>query len=388
MLEKKASVACVFASFICVSLKAQTVNNLKVEDLSVDSSPEEIAQAHADLKKGAAIVRVTNGTQKDIERLISVPLFSATVQAATGPTQATSAKLLNSPPLQMTGAAAYKDEHGVVRSDVVYSSTRPTTNTSQGSSLDALNTWVEQEQARELGTAGEGDQPEPPAEAWTAVYRQTWISTDDYKNQAELTLGVFRLNTISRSSDYYMVATVPQTKPNFAGTCEGLHCDWHTISRSVYMGPAVTEPPNDDNPLIDHGPTGTITDKESGFEVGGDVSKEAAFSAGYSEHWSTPSVVTTDRADYSKGQGHWDEDMQFSGAACDPTYAPPVSTGGFLSKQAGIFEVPAATTSITVPVEFDAHFCYFDVGYNWAQPVHSDVTVKPSYPFPFRPWGL
>jgi hypothetical protein len=376
MLRKKPSIAWVFACFICVSLMAQTANNLKLEDLSVDSSPAEIAKAHADLKNGTAILRVTGGSQKDIQRLIGVPLLGATVKAASGATQASRAQLLNKRPLQMTGAAAYKDEKGVIRSAVVFSSPTSTEAKNEESLANSLNRWIEREQARQLGGSGEDDGPKPPEDAWTAVYRQTILSSDDYKNQTELTLGVFRLNTISKSSDYYMVATVPQTNPNFGGTCHGLHCDWHTIGRSIYMGPVITEPPSDNNKLIDHGPTGTITDKETGFEVGGDLSKEAAFSAGYSEHWSTPSVVTTDSSDYSKGQGHWEEAMQFSGAQCDPTSAPPVSTGGFLSRQAGIFEVPAETRYITAPVEFDAHFCYFDLGYNWAKPVYSDISLS------------
>jgi hypothetical protein len=71
--------------------------------------------------------------------------------------------------------------------------------------------------------------------------------------------------------------------------------------------------------------------------------------------------------------------MQFSGATCDPTYAPPVSTGVFLSRQAGIFEVPVATTGLTLPVEFDSHFCFFNLG-TGIYPQRSDIVIQLELP--------
>jgi hypothetical protein len=374
VLRKKALPTCVLACF-SMSLFAQTPKSLKVEDLGADSSPADLARAHADLKNGGAILRVTGGNQKEIEHLIGVPLLGATVKTATGQHSMNKAGLSSTPSLQMTAAAAYKDKNGAIRSAVVFSPTAVGTAAGEESSLKHLNAWVEQEQARALAAApAESVDPEPPPEAWTAIYRTTVLGSDAWQSDGELTVGVFRLNSISRDKDYYMVATVPQTKPNFDGTCYGLHCGWHTLSRSLDIGSADTTPAGD-VALIDHGPTGTITDSESGFEVGGDLNAEGpGISVGYSASWSTPSVVTTDHSDGSAG--HWEETMHFSGGICNPVSAPVTSTGAFLSRQAAIFAVPAETAGITVPIRFVSHMCWYDFINNPFNGTASDIVIQ------------
>ncbi|MBV8069650.1 MAG: Ig-like domain repeat protein [Acidobacteriaceae bacterium] len=379
MFRKNALLACIFACFLGAPSFPQTARNLEVEDLGVNSSPDAVTQAQAKFNNGIAILRVQSGTQQDIERLIGIPLLGATVKAATAQAPLSKAELLNSPSLQVTAAAGYKDEQGVVRSAVVFTATSPsksTGSTSAESGLSSLNTWIQHEQARASGSTAESTAPEPPPAAWTAIYRTTLMIVSDV-NSAELTIGVFRMNSTSLGKDFYLVATVPETKPAFDGTCDSAHCGWHTIARSTYMYPAATVP-RAGGALVDHGPTGTTTESETSFDVGGDLTKYGpGVSTAYSEKWSTPSVVTTDRSDPS--QGHWDESFQFSGNPCNPVSPPGSSTGTFLSRQAGIFQVPAATSQIIVPIEFDSQFCFFDPS-NGPSPEHQGIVIQLSTP--------
>jgi hypothetical protein len=201
MLQKKALLVCAFSCLLSVPSFAQVAKNLEVEDLGVDSSPEAVAQAQADLKNGAAILRVKSGSQKDVEQLIGIPLFDTVVKAATGKAPTSRADLLSSPSLQVTAAAAYKDERGVIRSAVVFSSSAAATTSDVQSGLKSLNGWIEAERAREADPAADSADPEPPPEAWTAIYRITLIVSQT--NDAELTIGLFRLNSISQSNDLH-----------------------------------------------------------------------------------------------------------------------------------------------------------------------------------------
>jgi hypothetical protein len=226
-----AVMVCLLASvFAPRSVLAQTPRTLEVVDLGTDASPDTVAKARAGFKTGTTILRVMGGKQADVERLIGIPLMSATVKSATG--LISRAELLSRPSSQLRGAAAYKDARGMVRSVLAFASD---SSWNEGTERwrNSLDTWIEHEQSRALTAAADSSDPEPPPEAWTAIFRTTLI-TEASSNQAELTIGVFRLNSISLGKDYYMVATVPQTTPAFDGTCNGFYYGWHTLGRSIY----------------------------------------------------------------------------------------------------------------------------------------------------------
>ncbi len=355
----RVAIHCLLAILMAgVAAFGQARESLQVIDLGGQTAPETLARAHAKLKAGTAILRVTSGDQGEMERLIGIPLMSVNVKnATTKGASASSADLQRSPSLPLRAAAAYKDEHGVMRSAVVFSSDPKPASVDGGRRDDPLNTWIEHEQART--TASEtGGGPEPPAEAWTSLYRTTLLSDDANSNRSQLTIGVFRLNSISKNSDFYMVATVPQNSPAWDGSCRlGFDCGWHTLSRETRMGSLTTVP--DASPiLVDHGPTGTSTEKTTGFHIGGSLSKDGpGVDVGYSEDWSTDSLTTFDRS--TETQGHWPEQFQFSGdEPCHPIgNLPPLSTGTSFSRQAGIFEVPSSTAEVVLPIEFDTDFC-------------------------------
>jgi hypothetical protein len=98
-----AVMVCLVASmFAPRSVLAQTTRTLEVIDLGTDASPDTVAKARAGFKAGTTILRVMGGTQADVERLIGVPLMSATVKSATGRTGPISREeLLSRPSLQL-----------------------------------------------------------------------------------------------------------------------------------------------------------------------------------------------------------------------------------------------------------------------------------------------
>jgi hypothetical protein len=364
--------------FAAVSAIGQTPGSLKVVDLATDTPMEAIEQAHAGFAAGDTILRVTNGTPEDVQQLIGASLPNADVTTGT-PGRATGANgsLANQPKSLLRAAAAHKDKTGGIRSVSVFSPNEPD-SVSIERWTQALDAWIDGEQAEELAMSPAASNPEPPQDAWTPLYRTTVISIDGSENKSQLTFAVYRMNSISTDKDFYMVATVPQTAPHFDERCNGAHCGWHTLDRSIKIFQPVTVPSS--KPILaDHGPTGTIKETTTGFTVGLDLSTDvsAGISASYSESWSTPDVVTTDNSNHADAS--WSEEFQFSGLPCNPTSAPGTSTGTFLSRQAAIFQVPAATTTIPIHVNFSANYCYYDfLEYGFAGNHHSssiDVTI-------------
>jgi hypothetical protein len=158
---------------VATAALSQAPRNLQVVDLAADSSPEAVEQAHAAFSAGNTILRVTSGSPDEIRRLIGVSLGAAEVNVTTTGGTPSDAEPSKS---TLRAAVAYKDRNGAIRSAVVYSP-----NEWQGQSVnrwtDSLNAWIEREQLQQSGVSSEGAEPEPPHDAWTALYRSTIIAT-------------------------------------------------------------------------------------------------------------------------------------------------------------------------------------------------------------------
>jgi hypothetical protein len=349
---------------------------LSVIDLTTASSPDAIRQAQTALANRSAIIRVAGGTEADIKRLIGVQVGRATVKAASGtrPIGAAAVRAAGQP-LTLQAMAAYTDANGTVRTAQAYAPGSATANTEAGW-RKSLDSWTTREQSRaSAGGTLPGD-PEPPAQAWTLLLMETIFGGSSggqaSGGDAQTSVGVYRLNSNDLKYDYYMVTVAPQTTPDFDGTCNGLVCSWHTTARTTFMSPVVISPtvPGGAN-LVDHGPTGTISSSGASFSIGGNLDAGGpGVNASYSASWSQPDMVTVDNS--TSTEGVWQESVTFPGLSqpCDPTSAPGVSTGTFLSYQAGIFQVPIGTSGVEVPLETDSHLCnfnFFRSPENWFQ---------------------
>ena len=354
--------------------------SLEVIDLNSTSAADEASKARAAFAKGDAIVRMIGASPADFERLVGVR--TGEIKAFSDKTQKPGAASRRQ--LKLQAVAAYVDGKGILRSLLSFAP--------DGDGWrKQMDEWVAREQSKAAGILQEGDNPEPPADAWTLLYTTT-IQTSDSAGSAQSTNAVYRLNTTSNNpksppNEVYMVYTIPQTTPDFtkqlvqnpASNCDGIsYCGWHTVERDFQIsnGAAV---------LVDHGPTGTITESEAGFHVGLDVGPEGpGVSAGFSASWSTPSVTTTDKSNNQTGS--WQETFSFGISAnrCVPLLGtlPVVSSGTFLSRQAAIFEVPSGTVSISPAITQQSLFCSY-IGGIWEGGQGSSydwLTIQQSFP--------
>ena len=359
--------------------------NLEVIDLSSTSSAKEVGEARAAFAKGDAIVRMIGGSPADFSRLLGaqLPDSKAFTQTSSNPRASLGAQ--SGSELKLQAVAAYVDGHGILHSMLSHG---PDGESGQ----KQMDEWVVREQSKPAGTLQEGDNPEPPPDAWTLLYTTTAAGCGAGGCE-QSTDNVYRLNTTSSKEDFYLVYTVPETTPYYtprlvegaASDCDGIaYCGWHTVERDFTSSATSTDGAAS---LVDHGPTGTITESEAGFDVGVEVGPEGpGVSAGFSASWSTPSVTTVDKSNNQNAS--WQEQFKFSGDPCLPVVGtiPGVSTGTFLSRQAAIFQVSGGTSSFTPTITENSEFCSYvgplwDInGNNGTGPYHSTLTLQVSFP--------
>ena len=365
---------------VCGAAAAAGQRSLEVIDLNSTSAADEASKARTAFAKGDAIVRMIGASPADFERLVGVR--TGEIKAFSDKTQKPGAASRRQ--LKIQAVAAYVDGKGILRSLLSFAP--------DGDGWrKQMDEWVAREQSKAAGILQEGDSPEPPADAWTLLYTTT-IQTSDSAGSAQSTNAVYRLNTTSNNpksppNEVYMVYTIPQTTPDFtkqlvqnpASNCDGIsYCGWHTVERDFQISNGAAK-------LVDHGPTGTITESEAGFHVGLDVGPEGpGVSAGFSASWSTPSVTTTDKSNNQTGS--WQETFSFGISAnrCVPLLGtlPVVSSGTFLSRQAAIFEVPSGTVSISPAITQQSLFCSY-IGGIWEGGQGSSydwLTIQQSFP--------
>ncbi len=347
---------------------------LDVVDITSESSPEEAGKARTALAKGEAIVRMTNGSLADFKRVVGASFGDFKAFSESSRIQGT----VPQKELKLRGIAAYRDENGILRSVASFALDDKDWQTH-------LDKWVANEQSK-AATGLVGD-PQPPSEAWTLLYTVT-LQAFESGGYEQSTDAVYRLNTISSASDYYLVSTIPETVPAYtprlvpaASDCDGIsYCGWHTVERDFTI--SGTAP----STLNDHGPTGTISGSNVGFTVGGGVGPTGPnVSAGFSASWSQPDVTTLDE---SNGQtAKWKETFAFNGDQCLPVVntISGVSKGTFQSRQAAIFQVPGGTGSLSPSINQQSLTCSYigplwDVGGNNGEGSYYDwLTIQQNF---------
>jgi hypothetical protein len=171
-------------------------SQIRVVDLSINASPDELQQAKEAYRQGH-IIRVAGGSPADLRRLIGAGTYEAgdknTGQARNARRSSERVALVS---------AVRLGEHGDVHqfsSEIDANAKEPPKRQWE---RDVSN-W----QLKETNAAL-GDTPGPPAQAWTQVLSNTQVLSGDW-GSAQYVLQVFRLNGTDTSADYYMVLTDP-----------------------------------------------------------------------------------------------------------------------------------------------------------------------------------
>src|SRR5215472_7190844 len=269
------ALACWFSFALSAATNSQI---LHVTQLKAQSSESELGNARNAFQNRQAIIVMTEGTVQDFSRLIGAQLANtkAFSKTSNSPIAAGSASN-NGVPLTLRGVAAYIDANGITRTVQTFA---PANDPGDGKNgwKQHLNDWVTTEQTRALAAAAD---PSPPAQAWTLLY-QTTIESFGSGGSEQNTIGLYRLNDINPTSDYYMVYTSPEVRPDWTGNCNGFdQCDSHTISRHFEH-----DAPIAGLFLTDHGPTGTVGNGSVQFQIGLTLStKGPGGSVAFSSSW-------------------------------------------------------------------------------------------------------
>lgn len=312
-----------------------TGNEIRVVDLPVNASSDELQQAKEAFKQGH-IIRIVGGSPADLQRSIGVKAYDVNDknarQSKIGP------RTMERAPLpQVTAVRLGKD------GDLHQFTSEIDSNAKEPPKLE----WEKEFHKWQLkeSNAALGDTPGPPAQAWTYVLNLTRVLSGDW-GSAQYVMQVFRLNGTDTSADYYMVLTDPQIAPNFkvpGSNCASAFltdCGYYTSSRLITMStdPAAV--------LFEHGPNTPITTSSGYWSIGGGL--PAGVNAGWAQNWSQDSVTTADQSNLPAGIAQWQESF-VSESCC--TQLPATSTSPFLSHQGAVFKVPpGASFRLTVNI--------------------------------------